>query len=71
MVKEEKVMKDKNNNTKALFIKTKDKETFEILKQEGFELVDYSNGVWTFVNDLNRPLTFDKNKTVYSNTLCF
>ena len=63
-------MKNKNN-TKAMFIKTKDLETSENLKRDGFELVDYTDGIWTFVNDLNRPLTFDNNKITYSNMLCF
>lgn len=63
-------MKNKNED-KALFIKTKDLETSENLKRDGFELVDYTDGIWTFVNDLNRPLTFDNNKITYSNMLCF
>jgi hypothetical protein len=60
-------MKNKN---KALFIKTKDFETSETLKNEGFELVDYTDGTWTFVNNAERPLTFDNNKVAYSNMLC-
>lgn len=63
-------MKNKNN-TKAMFIKTKDFETSENLMRDGFNLVDYSNGTWTFVNDMSRPLTFDENKIAYSNMLCF
>lgn len=63
-------MENKNNN-KALFIKTKDFETSEVLKNDGFELVDYTNGTWTFMNNPNRLLTFDNNKFAYSNTLCF
>ena len=62
---------NKNNNTKAMFIKTQDLETYEGLVKSGFDLVDYTNGIWTFVNDANRPLTFDNNKIAYSNTLCF
>jgi len=64
-------MKENKNNQKAMFIKTQDLETSENLKKSGLELVDYSNGTWTFVNDTNRPLTFDNNKVVYSNMLCF
>ena len=60
-----------NSNKKAMFIKTKDLETSENLKKDGFDLVDYTNGVWTFVNDLNRPLTFENNKLTYSDMLCF
>ena len=64
-------MKNKDDKTKAMFIKTKDLETSENLKRDGFDLVDYTNGVWTFVNDLNRPLTFENNKVTYSDMLCF
>ena len=60
-----------NSNKKAMFVKTKDFETSEVLKNEGLDLVDYTNGVWTFVNDLNRPLTFESNKITYSDMLCF
>lgn len=57
-------------NNKTMFIKTKDKETSETLKSEGFQLVDYTDGIWTFMNDSNRPMIFDKNKVTYSNMLC-
>lgn len=56
---------------KAMFIKTKDQETSEKLKTEGFKLVDYTDGTWTFINDLDRPLTFDNNKVIYSSMLHF
>lgn len=58
------------NNNKAMFVKTKDLETSNNLKKSGFELVDYTDGTWTFVNDPKRPLTFDNNKIAYSNMLC-
>lgn len=56
---------------KELFIKTKDEDTRNLLVQEGFELIDYSAGVWTF---LNCPTKFaDKNintdKIIMSNML--
>ena len=60
-----------NNNTKAMFIKTKDLETSENLKHAGFELVDYTDGIWTFLNNTKCSLTFDNNKVAYSNMLCF
>ena len=58
-------------NKKANFIKTKYSGTAEQLTEYGFKLIDYTNGVWTFINDTNRPLTFDNNKVVYSNMLHF
>lgn len=64
-------MDNKTEKNKALFIKTKDFETSEILKNEGFELIDYTNETWTFMNNANRSLMFNDNKIVYSNILCF
>lgn len=55
---------------KTLFIKTKDKETSDTLQAEGFQLVDYVDGVWTFINNPDLPLTFDNKKVAYSNMLC-
>ena len=60
----------KNNNAKAMFIKTKDFETSENLKKVGLNLVDYTDGTWTFVNNPKCSLTFDNNKIAYSNMLC-
>ena len=56
---------------KELFIKTKDEETRNVLIQEGFEMIDYSAGVWTF---LNCPAKYndtkvDSVKIVFSNML--
>lgn len=34
---------------KDIFVKTRDYDTAETLKKEGFEQVDYSAGVWTFL----------------------
>lgn len=61
-------MENKNN---AWFIKTQDFDTAEDLKKAGFKLVDYTNVTWTFLNNLDCPLTFDNNKITYSNKLCF
>ena len=62
-------MKKTSKNNKANFIKTKDLKTFEALTQAGFELVDCTDGIWTFINNPNCPLTFEDNKFTYSNTL--
>lgn len=63
-------MEKLNNKNQTMFIKTKDEKTSEKMKQEGFELVDYSNGVWTFVNSPKHSLIFENNKVAYSNMLC-
>lgn len=57
-------------NKNAAFIKTKDKYTADIMKKSGFNLVDETDGIWTFVNDSSRPLVFEDNKVFYSNMLC-
>lgn len=64
-------MKNINNKNKAMFVKTQDKDTADNLKNLGFELVDDTNGTWTFMNNPDCPLTFDNNKIAYSNMLCF
>lgn len=61
---------DMNSKNKANFIKTQDCETAEDLKRAGFELIDCTDGTWTFINNPNCPLTFDNNKFTYSNMLC-
>lgn len=58
-------------NEKALFIRTTDNETYEALKAEGFQLVDSANGIWTFLNDVEKPLVFDNRRITYSNILHF
>ena len=64
------MMKNKENN-KANFIKTKDRDTYEEMIKLGFELIDDTNGTWTFLNNTEYPIKFEKNKIVYSDVLCF
>lgn len=56
---------------RPMFVKTKDRETSKKMQDEGFQLIDESNGVWTFFYDEERPMTFNKDKITYSNILCF
>ena len=55
------------------FIKTFDKPTSEKLLSLGFQKVDESNGIYTFLN--NKTLLFsndvDESKILYSNVLTF
>lgn len=55
------------------FIKTTDEETMNKLKDLGFQMVDCSGGVWTFINDADnfKFLNIDKSKIQYSNILTF
>ena len=59
-----------DNKNKAMFVKTQDLITAEGLKRAGFELIDYTDDTWTFINNPSCPLTFDNNKVAYSNMLC-
>lgn len=61
-------MDEKNN--KSMFVKTQHLKTADGLKAAGFELVDYSDNTWTFINNPKCPLTFDDDKVAYSNMLC-
>ena len=63
-------MNNSNHKNKAKFIKTQDSNACAKLMDSGFKLIDYTDGTWTFMNDINRPLTFDNNKITYSNVLC-
>lgn len=64
-------MNNLNSKNQAMFIKTQDIDTADNLKNNGFVLVDYTDGTWTFMNNPDCLLTFDNNKIVYSNMLCF
>lgn len=61
-------MKNTNNNS-AKFIKTQHLKTAEGLKSAGFELLDYQDGTWTFINNPACPLTFECGEVTYSNML--
>ena len=58
----------KNN---AWFAKTQDEYVAQELIKANFQLVDYTNGTWTFMNKQDVPLTFDDKKIAYSDKLCF
>jgi len=68
--KDEKDMKKINSNNQAMFIKTQDINTCEELKRAGFDLIDYTDNTWTFMNKPDCTLVFEDNKIVYSNKLC-
>ena len=51
------------------FIKTKDDETKQALIKAGFVLIDDSNGIATFINDVTKSIKFDKKKIAYTNML--
>ena len=60
------------------FIKTKDLNTKVLLEKKGFVFICENNGVWTFLNQCNKPdeqrvttLLFDQSKCVFANTLTF
>ena len=57
---------------KQNFIKTSDESTAEILKHLTSPQVDFSNGIYTFLNTdkINFSENIDKSKIQYSNMLC-
>ena len=57
---------------KQNFIKTSDTSTAETLKNLNYQQVDYSNGIYTFLNTdkINFSENIDKSKIQYSNMLC-
>ena len=57
---------------KQNFIKTADKSTAETLKNINYQQVDYSNGIYTFLNTDKMQFSddIDKSKIQYSNMLC-
>lgn len=54
------------------FIRTSDKSTAEILQSIGFQQIDFSNGIYTFLNIKNTKFSndIDNSKIQYSNNLC-
>ena len=54
------------------FIRTQDQKVAEILKDQGYHLVDDKNGFFTFVNDntLKFSEDVDASKVQYTNMLC-
>lgn len=56
---------------KRNFIKTSDKSTAEILIDLGFQQIDFSSGIYTFLNNSKMQFSenIDKSKIQYSNML--
>ena len=57
---------------KQNFIKTSDESTAETLRELNYQQVDFSNGIYTFLNTdkINFSEDIDKTKIQYSNMLC-
>ena len=57
---------------KQNFIKTSDKSTADILLKLGLQQVDFSSGIYTFLNTEKMQFSddIDKSKIQYSNNLC-
>ena len=58
------------NKNKSWFAKTQDETIAKELMESGFQLVDCTNGTWTFMNKQDCQLKFNENKVTYSNILC-
>lgn len=61
------------DNTKQIFIKTSDEETKNKLESAEFELIDFSNGIWTFLNEPKKSMCFSEDnildKVIFTNKL--
>lgn len=57
---------------KQNFIKTQDQSTATTLLKLGFQQVDFSNGIYTFLNTdkIRFSSDIDQSKIQYSNILC-
>ncbi len=57
---------------KQNFIKVKDQETIELLRNLGFQQIDEQNGSVTFINDTSLKFSneIDISKLQYTNMLC-
>ena len=57
---------------KQNFIKTADESIAETLKELNYQQVDFSNGIYTFLNTdkIKFSENIDKSKIQYSNMLC-
>lgn len=60
---------DKRNDMKFLF--TYDEDSANELKSHGYQLLNFSNGKWVFINDVNKPMNFSMTKVAYTNVLTF
>lgn len=60
------------DSIKMNFIKVKDEETAEKLKNLNFQLIDFSDGIYTFLNNASFHFSndIDVTKIKYSNMLC-
>lgn len=55
---------------KLNFIRTSDYETKEKLLQEHFQMIEDGGTYWIFLNDPNKKMNFEDNKTtIYTNIL--
>ena len=54
------------------FIHTQDESTATILINKGYQQIQFSNGIYTFLNTdkINLSENIDKSKIQYSNMLC-
>lgn len=54
------------------FIKVSDVETANLLTKLGFQLIDKTSGIYTFLNNTTIKFSndIDKSKVQYSNVLC-
>lgn len=52
------------------FIKTSDEEVAKTLRESGYQELSKQGKYFVFINSASKKKNFDKNKVIYTNTLC-
>lgn len=52
------------------FIKTSDEEVAKTLRENGYQELSKQGKYFVFINSASKKKNFDKNKVIYTNTLC-
>ena len=52
------------------FIKTSDEKVAEELRKAGYQELSKQGKFFFFINNASRAKNYDKNKVIYTNTLC-
>lgn len=54
----------------SYFIKTSDEKVAEELRTHGYKELSKQGKFFVFINDLSKNQNFNKDKVIYTNTLC-
>ena len=60
----------KGDGDMSYFIKTSDEKVAEELRTHGYKELSKQGKFFVFINDLSKNQNFNKEKVIYTNTLC-